>query len=276
MKLSLIDAFTDAPFSGNAAAVCLLDGERDSAWMQSLARELGYSETAFLLREGARYRLRWFTPTVEVDLCGHATLASSHFLWESGIEKAGSPLEFATRSGILRASRRGGEIELDFPAEPPREEPAPVALAAALGVRPVWSGRNRLDFLLLVETEEEVRAIRPDFEGVRRETGGGRGVIVTSRAASPDLDFVSRYFAPAAGIDEDPVTGSTHCCLGPFWAERLGKQNLRAAQISARGGRLSVRIGEENRVFLGGSAVTVFRGELAMPGKTEAAEDRVK
>jgi PhzF family phenazine biosynthesis protein len=270
MKLSLVDAFTDTPFSGNAAAVCLLDGEREGAWMQSLARELGYSETAFLLREGARYGLRWFTPTVEVDLCGHATLASAHFLWESGVESVETPLEFATRSGILRAARRAGEIELDFPAEPAREEPAPAALAAALGVHPVWSGRNRLDFLLLLETEAEIRAIRPDFEGIRRETGGGRGVIVTSRAASPDLDFVSRYFAPAAGIDEDPVTGSTHCCLGPFWAERLGKRDLRAAQLSERGGRLSVRVGEGNRVFLGGSAVTVFRGELASQKKPVA------
>lgn len=270
MKLSLVDAFSDTPFAGNAAAVCLLDGDRETEWMQSVAHELGFSETAFLRREKGSYHLRWFTPTVEVDLCGHATLASSHFLWESGIESDGAPLRFETRSGTLTASRRGDAIELDFPAEPARPIPTPAALAAALGVRPVWSGRNRLDFLLLVETEAEVLAIRPDFDGVRRETGEGRGVIVTSRAASPDLDFVSRYFAPAAGIDEDPVTGSTHCCLGPFWAERLGKRDLRAAQLSARGGRLTVRVGDGNRVFLGGSAVTVFRGELAA-GKKSAA-----
>lgn len=271
-RISLIDAFTDVPFSGNPAAVCLLESDREMDWMQSLARELGFSETAFLRRDGDRYGLRWFTPSVEVDLCGHATLASAHFLWENGIDHE-TTLRFSTRSGLLSATRRDGTIELDFPAEPARPEPAPEGLVEALGVRPLWSGRNRLDFLLLVETEEEIRAIRPDFGGIRASTGSGRGVIVTSRAASPDLDFVSRYFAPSAGIDEDPVTGSTHCCLGPFWAERLGKRDLRAGQLSARGGRLSVRIGDANRVFLGGSAVTIFQGEL---GEGRTGENRMK
>ena len=261
--IGLIDAFTSTPFSGNPAAVCLLDREPAAEWMQALARELGFSETAFLLRDEDHYRLRWFTPTIEVDLCGHATLASAHFLWEGGIADDRAPLSFATRSGVLKASRHSGAIELDFPAEPPRPEPAPEGLAEAVGVRPVWTGRNRLDFLLLVESESEVRSLAPDFEAVRRTTGDGRGVIVTARSERAGVDFVSRYFAPAAGIDEDPVTGSTHCGLGPFWADQLGKSELSAEQVSARGGAMRVRVGDGNRVFLGGSAVTIFRGGLA-------------
>jgi PhzF family phenazine biosynthesis protein len=262
-KIGLVDAFTSVPFSGNPAAVCLLERPRPSGEMQSLARELGFSETAFLLRSGKRYGLRWFTPTMEVDLCGHATLASAHFLWESGIEADSSPLSFDTRSGVLTASRSSVLIELDFPAQPARAEPAPEGLARALGIRPIWTGRNRLDFLMLVESEEAVRSLKPDFPEIRRTTGNGRGVIVTAQATREGVDFVSRYFAPAAGIDEDPVTGSTHCCLGPFWAERLGKRELAAEQVSARGGSLTVRVGGADRVFLGGSAITIFRGELA-------------
>jgi len=264
VRFSLVDSFTRVPYAGNPAGVCLLDGEASAGAMQAFAREVGYSETAFLLPRGDGYDLRWFTPTVEVDLCGHATLASAHVLWESGAAPADRELRFDTRSGALVARRRGEEIELDFPAEPAARTPPDLALASALGIEPLWTGKNRLDSLFLVSSEEELRALRPDFPAVAAACGTGRGAIVTAPSDSPDFDFVSRYFAPAAGIDEDPVTGSTHCCLGPFWAERLKKREFRARQASARGGSLSVRLGEGDRVFLGGSAVTVFRGDLAV------------
>lgn len=265
MKLGLVDAFTDRAFAGNPAAVCLLEQEVPAAGMQSVARELGFSETAFLRPLSAGYELRWFTPTVEVDLCGHATLASAHFLWETRLASEDAAIRFESRSGPLFARRRAPGIELDFPAEPPEETPPFPALASALGVEPRWTGRNRLDFLLLLENEAAVRAVRPDFRAVAAATGSGRGVIVTSPSASPDFDFVSRYFAPAAGIDEDPATGSAHCCLGPFWAERLQKNDFRAFQASLRGGRLTVRVEKNGRVAIGGSAVTVFRGDLVAP-----------
>ena len=265
MKLSLVDAFASAPFSGNPAGVCLLEDDAPSPWRQALARELGFSETAFLRpgREGA-FELAWFTPTVEVDLCGHATLASAHFLWEEGLADESAAIRFETKSGALFARRSGSAIELDFPAEPARECPAPDGLLEALGARATWVGRNRLDFLVRVGDEPQVRALRPDFRALAAACGEDRGVMVTAVSDDPAFDFVSRYFAPAAGIDEDPVTGSAHCCLGPFWAERLGKPGLRAFQASSRGGHLSVRVGEQ-RVYLGGTAVTIFRGELAVP-----------
>jgi predicted PhzF superfamily epimerase YddE/YHI9 len=264
MRLSLIDAFTDVPFSGNPAAVCLLDGGASDRWRQSVARELGFSETAYLLpsAEGV-FGLRWFTPTVEVDLCGHATLASAHFLWEEGLADGDAPIRFETKSGPLLARRSGMSIELDFPSEPARECPAPEGLLGALGARAAWVGRNRFDYLVLVAAEKDVRSLAPDFPALASACGENRGVMVTAVSDDPGFDFVSRYFAPAAGIDEDPVTGSAHCCLGPFWSERLAKRDLRAFQASTRGGRLTVRVGEQ-RVYLGGNAVTIFRGELAV------------
>ena len=266
MKISLIDAFTDVPFAGNSAAVCLLERDAPAPWRRALARELGFSETAYLRSSGKdRYELRWFTPTVEVDLCGHATLASAHFLWEQGMADDSASIRFDTRSGPLFARRSGPAIELDFPAEPPRESPPPAGLLEALGVRPLWVGRNRLDFLVLVGEEAQVRALEPDFSALASACGEDRGVMVTSRSADPRFDFVSRYFAPAAGIDEDPVTGSAHCCLGPFWAQRLSRKELRAFQASARGGRLGVRVGDDGRVYLTGTAVTILRGDLAVP-----------
>ncbi|MFY9551707.1 MAG: PhzF family phenazine biosynthesis protein [Thermoanaerobaculia bacterium] len=258
-----VDAFTERPFAGNPAAVCILSGPRDDAWMQGIAREMNLAETAFLQRTGEGWNLRWFTPTVEVDLCGHATLASAHILWEQGRAAPGSAIAFDTRSGRLTAAPRGGMIELDFPAEPATAGPAPAELLAALPVAKALStGRNRLDYLIEVEDEATVRALAPDFRAIAAACGSGRGVIVTAASAQPEHDFVSRYFAPAAGIDEDPVTGSTHCCLGPFWGERLGKTELSGYQASARGGTVRVRLGGD-RVFLGGRAVTVARGELA-------------
>jgi len=259
-----VDAFTQRPFAGNPAAVCVLSEERDDSWLQSVARELNLSETAFLRREGPAWRLRWFTPTVEVDLCGHATLASAHALWESGRGDGAGRLDFDTRSGRLSASRSGDLIELDFPSEPAAEAPLPPGLLTSLGVvSPRWTGRNRLDYLVEVASEEQVRSLAPEFRSLASACAPARGVIVTAASARSDFDFVSRYFAPAAGIDEDPVTGSAHCCLGPFWAERLGKTRLTAYQASARGGVVGVRVdGKAGRVILSGRAVIVARGEL--------------
>ena len=256
-----VDSFTAEPFSGNPAGVCLLTEPRDERWMQAMAREMNLSETAFLLREGDGFRLRWFTPVVEVELCGHATLASAHVLWEEGVLAPSETARFATRSGELRASRSGDLIELDFPTKPEHPAEPPENLLEALRVKPLYLGRNVFDYLLLLDSEEAVRAVSPDFALLRTVTV--RGVIVTAPSARPEFDFVSRFFAPAVGVDEDPVTGSAHCCLGPFWAVRLGKSELVGHQVSARGGVVNVRVAGE-RVFLGGRAVTVLRGELTV------------
>lgn len=256
-----VDAFTERPFAGNPAAVCILSEERPDVWLQSVASEMNLSETAFLRREGDGWRLRWFTPAVEVDLCGHATLAAAHTLWEAGLAHAEATLVFRTKSGALSAARRGDAIELDFPAETASPAEAPPGLLEALGARARSVGRNRLDFLVELDSEDHLRDLRPDFPGLARACGPARGVIVTAPSGSPKFDFVSRYFAPSCGIDEDPVTGSAHCCLGPFWAARLGKATLIGFQASRRGGVVGVRVAG-SRVFLGGRAVTVLRGEL--------------
>jgi len=256
-----VDSFTAQPFAGNPAGVCLLTEPRDERWMQAMAREMNLSETAFLLREGDGFRLRWFTPAVEVELCGHATLASAHVLWEEGVLAPSETARFATRSGELRASRSGDLIELDLPTKPEHPAEPPENLLEALRVKPLYLGRNVFDYLLLLDSEEAVRAVSPDFALLRTVTV--RGVIVTAPSARPEFDFVSRFFAPAVGVDEDPVTGSAHCCLGPFWAVRLGKSELVGHQVSARGGVVNVRVAGE-RVFLGGRAVTVLRGELTV------------
>jgi PhzF family phenazine biosynthesis protein len=263
LTLFHVDAFTDRPFAGNPAAVCILDQEREDSWLAAVAGEMNLSETAFLRREGAAWRLRWFTPSTEVDLCGHATLASAHALWETGHAGPREPILFRTKSGDLSAARRGDSIELDFPAEPAAPADPPPGLLAALGVAaPRFSGANRLDILLLLDSEAAVRGLRPDFRAVAEACRPRRGVIVTAHSESPGFDFVSRFFAPSVGIDEDPVTGSAHCCLGPFWAGRLHKRELNGYQASRRGGAVSVRVGD-GRVQLGGRAVTILRGELA-------------
>ncbi len=254
-----VDAFTSRPFAGNPAAVCFLPGPRPDDWLQLVAREMNLSETAFLLPEGDGFRLRWFTPAVEVDLCGHATLASAHVLWEEGRLDPAREAVFESRSGRLTATRRGEMIELDFPASPPEPAGGAPELAQALGVEPLYVGRSKFDYLVLVDSAERVRRLHPDFAALKRAPV--RGVIVTAAADEPGVDFVSRFFAPAVGVDEDPVTGSAHCCLGPFWQERLGKSELHAHQVSARGGALRVRVVGE-RVLLGGRAVTVLRREL--------------
>ena len=254
-----VDAFTSEPFAGNPAAVCYLDDPRDAAWMQQVAREMNLSETAFLRARGDGFDLRWFTPTVEVDLCGHATVASAHALWESGRLAPTETARFHTRSGVLTAARLGDWIELDFPATPDEAVAAPPGLVEALGLSPLYVGKSRFDYLVEVENEQAVRGLRPDFG--RLGAIKARGVIVTSVASTAGVDFVSRYFAPAFGIDEDPVTGSTHCCLAPFWSRRLEKRELLARQLSPRGGLLKLRL-DGDRVRIAGQAVTVWRGEL--------------
>jgi PhzF family phenazine biosynthesis protein len=254
-----VDAFTDKPFAGNPAAVCVLAEAADEAWMQDVAREMNLSETAFLVRQEDGYSLRWFTPAVEVELCGHATLASAHILWEQGLLPPDAPARFFTRSGLLGAVRKGSWIELDFPAEPEEQAPVPEKLFDALGVDAQYVGKNRFDFLLEFEKAETIRKMTPDFSLLSAISA--RGFIVTSRSDSSAHDFISRFFAPAFGVNEDPVTGSAHCCLGPYWAKQLGKEELTAFQASARGGVVKVRLGDD-RVFLGGQAVTVMRATL--------------
>ncbi|MEK6711835.1 MAG: PhzF family phenazine biosynthesis protein [Nitrospinota bacterium] len=254
-----VDAFTAAPFAGNPAAVCLLAAPASEPWMQRVAREMNLSETAFLVKREDGWDLRWFTPTVEVALCGHATLASAHALWEVGRLRPSEEARFHTQSGLLVCRRAGEWVEMDFPAT--REGPAdpPESLAEALGATPRYVGRSQFDYLVEVDSEETVRALTPDFALLK--TLPGRGVIVTSRSRDPRFDFVSRFFAPGSGIGEDPVTGSAHCCLGPFWGKRLKKTEMTAFQASARGGVVRVTVMGE-RVLLGGQAVTVLRGEL--------------
>lgn len=260
VPLIIVDAFTDRPFAGNPAAVCLLDGPRPDAWLQDVAREMNLSETAFLLPQQDGYRLRWFTPAVEVDLCGHATLASAHVLWELELPPSMREIRFHTRSGILTAARKKEWIELDFPAEPPLPADDAPDLAEMLGVPAFPAGRNRMDYLVEVSDEAAVRGLQPDFAALARLSC--RGMIVTSRADSKEYDFVSRFFAPGAGIPEDPVTGSAHCCLGPYWGKKLGKTVMTGYQASARGGIVHVELAGE-RVRLGGKAVTVMRGEFS-------------
>src|SRR5438552_3425446 len=208
-----VDAFTDRPFAGNPAAVCLLPAAAETGWMQDVAREMNLSETAFLVAQGDGFGLRWFTPTVEVDLCGHATLASAHVLWDDGHLAAETQVRFHTRSGLLTADRHGDWIEMDFPATPAEPATAPAGLTTAIGVTPRFVGRSRFDYLLEVDGEEIVRGCKPDFGALARVDA--RGVIVTSRASASSYDFVSRFFAPRAGVNEDPVTGSAHCALAP-------------------------------------------------------------
>jgi len=263
--ITVVDAFTDEPFRGNSAAVCILKAPRDDAWMQQVAREMNLAETAFLGTRADGWSLRWFTPEIEVDLCGHATLATAHVLYEEGRLSPEDTARFHTRSGLITASRRFGWIEMDFPATPPVPVEAPRDLAASLGAKPVFVGQTIYDYVVELEDEGTVRGLRPNIAAIAGF--GGRGVIVTAAAAKTEqgpmaYDFVSRFFAPGVGIAEDPVTGSAHCALGPYWAAKLGKGDLLGFQCSARGGYVRVRP-EGDRAILGGHAVTVLRGELA-------------
>lgn len=254
-----VDSFSSVPFKGNPAGVCILPEPAAAEWMQNVAREMNLSETAFLVPGNGRYGLRWFTPAVEVDLCGHATLASAHILWETGVRDRNENLRFDTRSGELTASWEPPLIRLNFPTLPPEPVSPPADLLESLDAKAEYIGRNRDDYMVLVGSEADVRALRPDF--TRLKSLAARGVIVTSAADDPKIDFVSRFFAPGSGVDEDPVTGSAHTCLGPFWAERLKKDELVGYQASARGGFVYVRmIGD--RTEIGGEAVTVLRADL--------------
>jgi PhzF family phenazine biosynthesis protein len=259
LRFTQVDAFTSEPFAGNPAAVVVTPAPLDERLMQLVAREMNLSETAFLVPSDDGFRLRWFTPEVEVELCGHATLASAHALWGEGHLPAGHTARFHTASGLLTARPDGEWIELDFPARPERPVEAPAQLLAALAVEPVHVGKNVYDYLVEVANEAAVCALDPDMLTLKRL--GVRGIMVTARSSDPRFDFVSRFFAPGSGVDEDPVTGSAHCCLGPYWAGKLGRDAMTAFQASERGGVVRVRVAGE-RVLLQGQAVTVARGEL--------------
>ena len=256
-----VDAFTDKPFRGNPAAVCILTHHREDAWMQDVAKEMNLSETAFLEEKENGYNLRWFTPAVEVDLCGHATLASAHALWEGGYSDIKQQIHFYTRSGLLTVKRNDGWIEMDFPAQPETSASAPTDLSKALGIGFKYVGKNRFDYIVEIDSEETLRRIDPDFALLN--TVPMRGVIVTSPSISKKYDFVSRFFAPQVGVNEDPVTGSAHCCLAPYWAARLGRNEMVGYQASSRGGFVRVRV-DKDRVSLSGQAVTILRGNLSL------------
>jgi len=261
LRLWQIDAFTDRVFAGNPAAICPLDAWLPDAQMQAIAAENNLSETAFLVAEGDGFRLRWFTPSVEVDLCGHATLASAWVLFHR-LGHAADRVAFQTQSGPLTVVRRGDLLELDFPARPPQPCPVPPALSAALGARPVELHAAR-DYLCVLPDEAAVRSLAPDMAAVAKLD---RFAVIATAPSAPGrgVDFVSRFFAPAKGVPEDPVTGSAHCTLVPYWAGRLGKTSLAAEQVSRRGGRLECRL-EGNRVFLAGRCAPYMTGEIEVP-----------
>jgi PhzF family phenazine biosynthesis protein len=263
VPIYVVDSFTSTLFTGNPAGVCLLEKAADARWMQKVAAEMKHAETAFLSPRAGDFDLRWFTPTTEVDLCGHATLAAAHILWETDRIPEDSPADFHTKSGVLSCTRHGYGIQMDFPSEPPRlenlDEEATILSALGLTGHAKLAGKNRMDVLIVAQDEGILRGTTPDMEAVC--SLGGRGVIVTAKSDSPDFDFVSRFFAPAAGVPEDPVTGSAHCCLGPYWAGILGKSDLAGFQCSERGGTVRVAV-RGDRVLLQGTAITTLRGEL--------------
>jgi PhzF family phenazine biosynthesis protein len=257
-----VDAFTDRPFRGNPAGVCILQEPASESWMQSIAVEMNLSETAFLVPVEDGFHLRWFTPAIEVALCGHATLASAHTLWETGALGAGCQARFHTLSGLLTADQKGDWIQMDFPSNPEQTADGLPELAEALGCAPIYIGRSKFYFLAELDSEEAVRSLKPDFEAIKALPA--RGVIVTAKPApGKPYDFVSRFFAPAAGVNEDPVTGSAHCVLTPYWSQKLGKQELMAYQASPRGGVLRLT-DQGDRVLISGQAVTVMKCELIL------------
>ncbi|BCL37594.1 PhzF family phenazine biosynthesis protein [Nostoc sp. MS1] len=259
--ITQVDAFTDKPFAGNPAAVCVLSSPQDDAWLQNIAQEMNLSETAFLIKQEDGFNLRWFTPTVEVPLCGHATLASAHVLWSQGHLLTNEIARFYTKSGLLIAKLQGDWIELNFPVNQSHEAIAPPTLAEALGVAYKSLYQNTLGYLVELDSEDLVRQLQPNFQLLK--TLPVPDVIVTSKThRNSQYDFVSRFFAPSLGINEDPVTGAAHCCLAAYWRDRLHKDEFLAYQASSRGGVVKVRYQGGDRVFLAGQAVTVMRGEL--------------
>jgi PhzF family phenazine biosynthesis protein len=271
LRIVQVDAFADRPFTGNPAAVCLLPAPRDASFLQDVAREMNLSETAFLVQGDGAFDLRWFTPAVEVALCGHATLASAHVLWESGALAPDEVARFHTKSGLLTAERRGELIELDFPAKREGACEPPDGLEDALGVAARYVGRSAFDYLVEVASEADVRGLEPDLRRLARLPV--RGVIVTARSAAPEHDFVSRFFAPGAGVNEDPVTGSAHCCLAPYWAARLGRDELVGYQVSRRGGVVRTRLAGD-RVILGGKAIRADLGSGSGRARRRARRSR--
>jgi len=256
MIIFKVDAFTSEPYRGNPAGVCILETDISDRDKQNIALEMNLSETAFLIKRNDGYDLRWFTPAAEVELCGHATLASAHILWEESLLGAHDEARFHTLSGLLKARKQGSWITMDFPAEPAAETIMPRDVERVLGIKPVHAGKNRFDYIFEFESEEQVKGLRPDLTLLAKLDC--RGVIVTAPATDDyDYDFVSRFFAPRVGVSEDPVTGSAHCCLGPYWEKRTGKKAFKALQCSSRGGEISVTV-EGERVLLGGQAVTVM------------------
>jgi PhzF family phenazine biosynthesis protein len=254
IPIFIADAFvSDLPCSGNPAAVCLIDTQQSAEWMQAVAAEIDLSETAFVKATGSSFELRWFTPVVEAELCGHATLAAAHILWQQGSIPDDHDLVFQSMGGSLKASKAGNSIELDFPATPESPCIPPAGLLDVLGIEATYVGKSRYDYMIVADSENSVRNLSPDMGKLRAL--GIPGVIVTCRSEGPEYDFISRYFDPGSGIDEDPVTGSAHCCLGPYWAHVLGRETLSAYQASPRGGVVGVRV-SESRVFLRGSART--------------------
>jgi PhzF family phenazine biosynthesis protein len=261
-KSIIVDAFTSSPFKGNPAAVCILPAPQPEDWMQKVAQEINLSETAFVVRQEDGFSLRWFTPIIEVPLCGHATLASAHVLWSEGCISPDQAIRFHSKSGVLIAHKQGEWIELDFPVNHSQVTTAPQELGQALGVPIKFVMKNSLAYLAEIESEDLVRRIQPNFDLLKSLPNAN--VIVTSLAhKGSEYDFISRFFAPGAGINEDPVTGSAHCCLAPFWRDRLNKDNFLTYQASKRGGIIKVRYDGGSRVYLGGQAVTVIRGELS-------------
>ncbi len=254
-----VDAFTDKPFAGNPAAVCILEKAADENWMQQVALEMNLSETAFLFPEKDGFNLRWFTPTAEVELCGHATLATAHTLWEQNIIEANKSAYFYTKSGKLTAVKLDNLIELNFPATKPIKTDSPDKLLEALGCVALYVGKNKFDYLIEVGSAETVRKIAPNFSLLKKIDV--RGVIVTAQSDIDKYDIISRFFAPAVGVDEDPVTGSAHCTLSPYWSDKLGKNELKAYQASNRGGELTI-VYHGDRVLLRGEAVTMMKIEL--------------
>jgi PhzF family phenazine biosynthesis protein len=258
-ELHLVDAFTSSPFRGNTAAVCFPDGPADAVWMQQVAAELKHSETAFLFPEGEKWNLRWFTPEKELELCGHATLAAAFILWETNRVPKDRAIEFTTLSGPLTVKQDADWISMDFPAEPATASMSIPGLGQALGVEPLYTGRNRFDILVELPLADDVCDLDPDFEALSAIKT--RGIIVTAASDIPHVDFVSRFFAPSVGVPEDPVTGSAHCCLAPYWGEKLGKTEMTGFQCSGRGGSVRMTL-MGDRVILEGHAVHVFSGKL--------------
>lgn len=252
-----VDAFADEPFQGNPAGVCFMMGHKPDSWMQQVAKEMNLSETAFFMQKKNGYTLRWFTPETEVDLCGHATLATAHIIWETNLLGASETIRFETRSGILTASKEGPWIALDFPEDGPKEIPFDPKLALALGAEPIWTGQSGLYLFAELENEGAVKALEPDLVALK-QLGSGC-IVVTSIADAPEYDFISRFFGPGLGIDEDPVTGSAHCCLAPYWVNKFERNALIGYQASDRGGIVKVEL-KGDRVLLKGKAVTVLQG----------------